>query len=176
VHVCRAVSRHGEKNWSTVARTFNQLMGRPPLLGRAPKQCRSRYLQQLVPGIKTGEWSVEEEEILVEGHKQFGNQWTLIASMLPGRTETSVKNHYNCTARRWVQGLEPPGAVGYGDSVLHLCSLFLMVFHTSCSACMHSKVPFCQVRPRARTLTDHKAQHSAKQPTNSYRRNPLVSL
>lgn len=75
-------------------------MGRPPLLGRAPKQCRSRYLQQLVPGIKTGEWSVEEEEILVEGHKQFGNQWTLIASMLPGRTETSVKNHYNCTARR----------------------------------------------------------------------------
>lgn len=96
----RAVSRHGEKNWSTVARTFNQLMGRPPLLGRAPKQCRSRYLQQLVPGIKTGEWSVEEEEILVEGHKQFGNQWTLIASMLPGRTETSVKNHYNCTARR----------------------------------------------------------------------------
>ena len=97
---CRAVARHGEKNWSTVARTFNQLMGRPPLLGRAPKQCRSRYLQQLVPGIKTGEWSVEEEEILVEGHKQFGNQWTLIASMLPGRTETSVKNHYNCTARR----------------------------------------------------------------------------
>jgi myb proto-oncogene protein len=108
--VCRAVSRHGEKNWSTVARTFNQLMGRPPLLGRAPKQCRSRYLQQLVPGIKTGEWSVEEEEILVEGHKQFGNQWTLIASMLPGRTETSVKNHYNCTARRWVPRLKPPVA------------------------------------------------------------------
>lgn len=106
---CRAVARHGEKNWSTVARTFNQLMGRPPLLGRAPKQCRSRYLQQLVPGIKTGEWSVEEEEILVEGHKQFGNQWTLIASMLPGRTETSVKNHYNCTARRCVKGTAESG-------------------------------------------------------------------
>jgi myb proto-oncogene protein len=75
-------------------------MGRPALLGRAPKQCRSRYLQQLVPGIKTGEWSPEEEEVLVDGHRQFGNQWTLIASMLPGRTETSVKNHYNCTARR----------------------------------------------------------------------------
>lgn len=104
VHTCdftRAVIKHGEKNWSAVARTFNELMGRHPLLGRAPKQCRSRYLQQLVPGIKTGEWSVEEEEILVEGHRQFGNQWTLIASMLPGRTETSVKNHYNCTARRW---------------------------------------------------------------------------
>jgi hypothetical protein len=86
-------------------------MGRPPLLGRAPKQCRSRYLQQLVPGIKTGEWSVEEEEILVEGHKQFGNQWTLIASMLPGRTETSVKNHYNCTARRCV----PVGAARLTD-------------------------------------------------------------
>jgi myb proto-oncogene protein len=96
------VTKHGEKNWSAVARTFNELMGRHPLLGRAPKQCRSRYLQQLVPGIKTGEWSVQEEEILVEGHRQFGNQWTLIASMLPGRTETAVKNHYNCTARRWV--------------------------------------------------------------------------
>jgi myb proto-oncogene protein len=67
-------------------------------------------LQQLVPGIKTGEWSVEEEEILVEGHKQFGNQWTLIASMLPGRTETSVKNHYNCTARRCAPGLGPMAA------------------------------------------------------------------
>ncbi|WIA09950.1 hypothetical protein OEZ85_010163 [Tetradesmus obliquus] len=98
----KAVSIHGEKNWSVVARHFNTLMGRPALLGRAPKQCRSRYLQQLVPGIKTGEWSPEEEEVLVDGHRQFGNQWTLIASMLPGRTETSVKNHYNCTARRKV--------------------------------------------------------------------------
>eukprot|EP00879_Flechtneria_rotunda_P002285 GHRR01002477.1.p1 GENE.GHRR01002477.1~~GHRR01002477.1.p1 ORF type:complete len:565 (+),score=247.49 GHRR01002477.1:469-2163(+) len=98
----KAVFMHGEKNWSIVARTFNTLMGRPANLGRAPKQCRSRYLQQLVPGIKTGEWTAEEEEILVDGHKQFGNQWTLIASMLPGRTETSVKNHYNCTARRKV--------------------------------------------------------------------------
>jgi hypothetical protein len=94
-------------------------MGRPALLGRAPKQCRSRYLQQLVPGIKTGEWSPEEEEVLVDGHRQFGNQWTLIASMLPGRTETSVKNHYNCTARR------------YGSSCTTSCSQLLPTY---CSA------------------------------------------
>eukprot|EP00775_Hariotina_reticulata_P001233 gene1233-1573_t len=98
----KAVGIHGEKNWSVVARHFNTLMGRHPNVGRAPKQCRSRFLQQLVPGIKTGEWTPEEEETLVEGHRQFGNQWTLISSMLPGRTETSVKNHYNCTARRKV--------------------------------------------------------------------------
>jgi myb proto-oncogene protein len=94
-------------------------MGRPALLGRAPKQCRSRYLQQLVPGIKTGEWSPEEEEVLVDGHRQFGNQWTLIASMLPGRTETSVKNHYNCTARRC-------GTAGAASSCGSTCTTVLM--------------------------------------------------
>lgn len=93
---------HGIKNWTNVARCFNDLMGREPNVGRTAKQCRGRYLHHLKPDLKTGAWTVEEEEKMIQGHKCYGNHWSKIAHMLPGRTETAIKNHWNCTLRRKV--------------------------------------------------------------------------
>jgi myb proto-oncogene protein len=50
--------------WAELAKEMNT--------GRNGKQCRDRWQNYLRPGIKKGEWTRDEEELIKDMHRTFG--------------------------------------------------------------------------------------------------------
>ncbi|GER38512.1 myb-related protein [Striga asiatica] len=85
------VEKYGVRKWSRIAQM---------LKGRIGKQCRERWHNHLRPDIKKDLWTEDEDRVLIEAHAEVGNKWAEIAKRLLGRTENSIKNHWNATKRR----------------------------------------------------------------------------
>ena len=65
-----AVAKFGEGHWSKIAELVE---------GRTGKQCRERWKNQISSEVKKGDWTIEEDTLIVACVAELGTKWSEIA-------------------------------------------------------------------------------------------------
>ncbi|GAB4838512.1 MYB-like transcription factor 4 [Ancistrocladus abbreviatus] len=95
------IKAHGEGCWRSLPKAAGLL--------RCGKSCRLRWINYLRPDLKRGNFTEEEDELIIKLHSLLGNKWSLIAGRLPGRTDNEIKNYWNTHIKRKLlsRGIDP---------------------------------------------------------------------
>ncbi|GJN14484.1 hypothetical protein PR202_gb01319 [Eleusine coracana subsp. coracana] len=95
------IRAHGEGCWRSLPKAAGLL--------RCGKSCRLRWMNYLRPDLKRGNFTDDEDELIIRLHGVLGNKWSLIAGQLPGRTDNEIKNYWNTHIKRKLlaRGIDP---------------------------------------------------------------------
>lgn len=84
------------KDWEVIAAEFGQ--------GKTSKDCQERWIRYLKPGVRKGQWTDQEDHIVMEtvtnSKEQPFTRWSDLAQKLPGRVGKQIRD-------RWVNHLNP---------------------------------------------------------------------
>lgn len=89
--IIQYVKENGTRNWRNLCSL---------LPGRIGKQCRERWRNHLDPSINHSPWTEEEDELLIKLHREYGNKWVKISSMMKDRSDNAIKNRWNSTLKK----------------------------------------------------------------------------
>ncbi|XP_027359006.1 myb-related protein 306-like [Abrus precatorius] len=92
------IQEHGPGNWKAVPTNTG--------LSRCSKSCRLRWTNYLRPGIKRGNFTEQEEKMIIHLQALLGNRWAAIAAYLPQRTDNDIKNYWNTYLKKKLKKLE----------------------------------------------------------------------
>ncbi|XP_074578187.1 transcription factor MYB96-like [Curcuma longa] len=92
------IQQHGPGNWRYVPTNTGLL--------RCSKSCRLRWTNYLRPGIKRGNFTDQEEKLIVHLQALLGNRWAAIASYLPERTDNDIKNYWNTHLKKKLKKMQ----------------------------------------------------------------------
>ncbi|XP_028800210.1 transcription factor MYB8-like [Neltuma alba] len=100
-HLIDYIRLHGEGSWRSLPKAAGLL--------RCGKSCRLRWMNYLRPDLKRGNFTQEEDDLIIKLHSLLGNKWSLIAARLPGRTDNEIKNYWNTHIKRKLisRGINP---------------------------------------------------------------------
>ncbi|KAL6906158.1 hypothetical protein ACP4OV_003759 [Aristida adscensionis] len=95
------IKAHGEGCWRSLPKAAGLL--------RCGKSCRLRWINYLRPDVKRGNFTADEDDLIIKLHQHLGNKWSLIAGRLPGRTDNEIKNYWNTHIKRKLlaRGIDP---------------------------------------------------------------------
>ncbi|XP_062182901.1 MYB transcription factor 69-like [Phragmites australis] len=97
------IQEHGPGNWRSVPINTG--------LMRCSKSCRLRWTNYLRPGIRRGNFTPNEEGIIIHLQSLLGNRWAAIASYLPQRTDNDIKNYWNTHLKKKLKKHQAIGAI-----------------------------------------------------------------
>ncbi|KAH7524207.1 hypothetical protein FEM48_Zijuj06G0094700 [Ziziphus jujuba var. spinosa] len=109
--IIELVNKYGPKKWSTISQH---------LPGRIGKQCRERWHNHLNPAINKEAWTQEEELALIRAHQIYGNKWAELTKFLPGRTDNSIKNHWNSSVKKKLDSYLKSGLLAQFQGLPHV--------------------------------------------------------
>lgn len=84
------------RDWEPIAKEHG--------MGKSAKECHERWIRYLKPGVRKGQWTDQEDAIVIEAvttsSEQPFTRWSDLAQRLPGRVGKQIRD-------RWVNHLNP---------------------------------------------------------------------
>ena len=85
------IKKNGPRKWEQCGKFIQ---------GRSGKQCREHWNNCLNPDLIKGEWTAEEDFLIMQFYEIYKGNWKKIIHLFNGRTDNSIKNRFFSQLRK----------------------------------------------------------------------------